>query len=302
MNFVITESQLDLINSFIQCDNILSSIYDVKKHLNEDEEKEPDMVWDFTDVKEKIDLSKKWVQTKEQAIEYVDLISEKIKNFPESLKTKIKKYLIYSFIGLLTANQITQALEPSLKKIDTEVKRNVENVVLGLRKSSDKLLNHLKWEEGSIYDKGEPNLVAYNLGDGAYTIGYGHAIFPYEEEGYDFLPEYDEISPGNTKITKDQAEELLMDDVKDAEKIVNKILNDWEEQGIKPKITQGMYDAMVSMTFNMGPGIRTSEFIQYVKVGDLKRAKEEILKTSSNLFDDYPGLEIRRQKESEMFK
>jgi hypothetical protein len=85
MNFVITESQLDLINSFIQCDNILSSIYDVKKHLNEDEEKEPDMVWDFTDVKEKIDLSKKWVQTKEQAIEYVDLISEKIKNFPESI-------------------------------------------------------------------------------------------------------------------------------------------------------------------------------------------------------------------------
>jgi hypothetical protein len=26
------------------------------------------------------------------------------------------------------------------------------------------------------------------------------------------------------------------------------------------------------------------------------------LKTSSNLFDDYPGLEIRRKKEYEMFK
>ena len=79
------------------------------------------------------------------------------------------------------------------------------------------------------------------------------------------------------------------------------MLNDWEEQGIKPKITQKMYDAMVSMTYNMGPGIRKSDFIQAVKKGDLKTAKELILTTSSNMFKKYPGLKSRRENEYKMF-
>jgi len=103
------------------------------------------------------------------------------------------------------------------------------------------------------------------------------------------------------EITKDNAETLLKDDIQDAEDIINEILNDWEEKGIKPPITQGMYDAMTSMTYNMGRGIRTTDFIQAVKRGDLKLAKKLILTTSQNLFDEFPGLEPRRQKESEMF-
>ena len=62
-----------------------------------------------------------------------------------------------------------------------------------------------------------------------------------------------------------------------------------------------MYDAMVSMAYNMGPGIRKSDFIQAVKKGDLKTAKELILTTSENLFDDFPGLKTRREKEAKMF-
>jgi GH24 family phage-related lysozyme (muramidase) len=56
----------------------------------------------------------------------------------------------------------------------------------------------------------------------------------------------------------------LKDDIKEAESIINRILDQWEEQEIKPQITQSMYDAMVSMAYNMGFGIRTSDFIQYV--------------------------------------
>lgn len=62
-----------------------------------------------------------------------------------------------------------------------------------------------------------------------------------------------------------------------------------------------MYDAMVSMAYNMGPGIRTSDFIQYVKRGDLKGAKEEILNTSSHMFKEFPGLKSRREREYKMF-
>ena len=163
------------------------------------------------------------------------------------------------------------------------------------------LFNHLKYEEGSIYDKGEPVLTAYDLGDGAYTIGYGHAIFPNEKESFEFLPRYSKIRPDRTRITKDNAETLLKDDLREAESIVNRILDQWEEKGIKPPITQGMYDAMVSMSFNMGRGIRTSDFIQAVKRGDFDLARKLILTTSENLFDDFPGLESRRKKESEMF-
>jgi GH24 family phage-related lysozyme (muramidase) len=95
-----------------------------------------------------------------------------------------------------------------------------------IRKSSEGIFNHLKREEGSVRHKGEPILTAYDIGDGAYTIGYGHAIFPGEDEGYEFLPNYNDIVPGQTAITKKNAETLLKNDIIEAEGIINKILDD----------------------------------------------------------------------------
>jgi GH24 family phage-related lysozyme (muramidase) len=263
------------------------------------------MEWDFTDVKKDLDLSKVWVKTKEDAQEYLSMLREKIKGLPADLKKKIIRYVMYSFLGLMSVNQIQSSLEPTLQKsVETEKQVFQEPKVVEeprIRQSSEELLNHLKWEEGSIMDKGEPVLTAYDLGDGAYTIGYGHAIFKGENEGYDFLPKYNKIRPGRTKITKEQAETLLKDDVKIAEGIINEFLDDWEEQGIKPKLTQGMYDAMVSMAYNMGRGIRTKDFVQSIKRGDFKLAKKQIAQTSSGLFKKFPGLQIRRAKEAQMF-
>lgn len=270
--------------------------------LTEDEEREPDMEWDFSNVKKDLDLSSKWVRTKEDVLEYISELKNKIKNLPQDLKKKILRYVLYSFLGILSLKQIQSYLEPPIQTaVKTEKKafETIEN--LRIRKSSENLIDHLKHEEGSIYEKGEPNLTAYDINDGAFTIGYGHAIFPGENEGYDFLPRYNKIKPNKTSITKKQAEILLKDDIQEAEKIINKILDDWESQGIKPQITQGMYDSMVSMAFNMGRGIRMSDFIQAVKRGELDLAKELILQTSSHLFDNYPGLKSRREKEYKMF-
>jgi GH24 family phage-related lysozyme (muramidase) len=261
------------------------------------------MEWDFTDVKKDLDLSKLWVKTKEDAKEYLSILREKIKELPTDLKKKIIRYVMYSFLGLLSLNQIQSSLEPTLQKAVETEKQVLPKVVEQprIRQSSEDLINHLKWEEGSITRKGEPVLTAYDLGDGAYTIGYGHAIFKGENEGYDFLPKYNKIRPGKTKITKEEAEILLKDDIKIAEGIVNEILNDWEDQGIKPKLTQGMYNTMVSMAYNMGRGIRTKDFIQSIKRGDFKLAKKQIAQTSSGLFKKFPGLQIRRAKEAQMF-
>jgi len=62
-----------------------------------------------------------------------------------------------------------------------------------------------------------------------------------------------------------------------------------------------MYDALISMAYNMGPNVVNKDFIQAIKDGNMKLAKRLILQTSSGLFDDYPGLKTRREKEAKMF-
>ena len=62
-----------------------------------------------------------------------------------------------------------------------------------------------------------------------------------------------------------------------------------------------MYDAMVSMAYNMGPKVIEKKFMDAIKRGDFENARELILQTSSSLFDDFPGLKTRREKEAKMF-
>jgi GH24 family phage-related lysozyme (muramidase) len=265
MKVSLTEEQLRSFNNRLIYEGILDDMVFKISLIVEDGKTEPDMEWDFTNVKKDIDKSKLWVKTKEDAIQYIESVVDKIKNISPELRKKILKYVIYSFIGLLSIKQLNKLVEPVVKKADQIEKETIEKIIsLRVRKSSPELYEHMRYEEGSITKKGEPVLVAYNLGDGAYTIGYGHAIFRGENEGYEFLPNYNKIIPGRTKITKDQAEILLKDDISNSEAIINKILNKWETEGIKIKVSQGMYNAMVSMAYNMGPGIIKSDFIKTI--------------------------------------
>jgi GH24 family phage-related lysozyme (muramidase) len=303
MKVSITEDQYKWIQSKLMYEQVLDDLVFKLSLINEDGKTKPDMEWNFTNVKKDIDRSKEWVKTKEQALEYLSVLKDKIKSLPSDIKKKILRYVLISFLGLLTFSQIEKQVDEPIERAVKTEKEIVKNITkdLRIRKSSEDLLSHLKWEEGSIRHKGEPVLTVYNLGDGAYTVGYGHAIFPREKEGFPFLPNYQNIIPNRTKITKDQAEILLKDDIREAESIINRILDEWEEKEIKPQITQGMYDAMVSMAFNMGPKIRRSDFIQTLKQGDIEGAREEILTTSKNLFGIYPGLKSRRETEYKMF-
>jgi GH24 family phage-related lysozyme (muramidase) len=302
MKVSLTEEQLISFNNRLIYEGILDDMVFKISLIVEDGKTEPDMEWDFTNVKKDIDKSKLWVKTKEDAIQYIESVVDKIKNISPELRKKILKYVLYSFIGLLSIKQLNKLVEPVVKKADQIEKETIEKIIsLRVRKSSPELYEHMRYEEGSVTKKGEPVLVAYNLGDGAYTIGYGHAIFRGENEGYEFLPNYNKIIPGRTKITKDQAEILLKDDISNSEEIINKILNKWETEGIKIKVSQGMYNAMVSMAYNMGPGIIKSDFIKALKSGNTYLAAEEILTTSSNLFKKFPGLETRRMREYKMF-
>lgn len=274
--------------------------------LNEDDSPSPTFEWDIA--KEKIDDSKKNIKTPAQAQKYLDWFIEKVGKMPKSIKKKLIKYVAISLFGILGFNSIVDSIPNDMPEVKREVantlaatnmpsvdtvmakpKAEKEVVVkkFAPRKSSSSLSDFLKHEEGSIKQKGEPVLRAYDIGDGMVTIGWGHA----EDEKSTKLRVGDEI-------TREKAEELLASDIKYAEDALNRILNDWESKGIEMDIDQSMYDAMVSMIFNMGIGnFRNSDFIQMVKRGDYESASDEILDTNVT----YPGHIPRRQKEKEMF-
>ncbi|MGB0934835.1 MAG: lysozyme [Alphaproteobacteria bacterium] len=73
---------------------------------------------------------------------------------------------------------------------------------------------------------------AYRCPAGLRTIGYGHLI----KKGEKF-PD---------RLTHNQAEQLLLNDVKDAESAVHRM--------ITVPLKQCQYDALVSFTFNLGAG------------------------------------------------
>lgn len=283
------------------------SVFDFENYIdlvfnsvNEDDEPSPTFEWDIA--KEKLDNSMSFVKTKEQAQEYLVRVLEKIQSIPRAIKIKIVKYLVFTLVGLMGYSAIKDVVYDSAPEISQEIGKAMASVSANKnyvnfkkkvelakepRKSSETLKNILKREEGSIQEKGEPVLKAYKLGDGMITVGWGHA----ERIGHS------QFRPGQ-EISREKAEELLDADIAEAERGLNIILDDWKEEGVNVKITQPMYDAMVSMIFNMGIGnFRKSDFIQLLKRGKYIKAKEKILSTNVT----YPGHVPRRQKESELF-
>ena len=100
-------------------------------------------------------------------------------------------------------------------------------------------INTLKWLEGCVkqngqhvmYDdvSGRPVVKNTRLPHGA-TIGYGHLI----KQGEDF----------SNGITEEQATELLLQDIKNAENAVNKV--------ILVPLSQNQFDALVIFAYNIG--------------------------------------------------
>ena len=82
MKLSIREDQYKVIKSYTNHQQILDEVVFKLSVLTEDEEREPDMEWDFTNVKDEIDLSKIWVKTKEDVKQYIETLKEKIKKLP----------------------------------------------------------------------------------------------------------------------------------------------------------------------------------------------------------------------------
>lgn len=110
-----------------------------------------------------------------------------------------------------------------------------------------------------------------------YTIGYGHC-------GKDVTPDM--------TITREEANNLLNNDIVKCEKCVNTYMNIYN-------FNQNQYDALVSFTYNCG----ASNLNRLVNLGrrSIKEISEKILLYNKSGGKVITGLVIRRNKEKELF-
>jgi len=127
------------------------------------------------------------------------------------------------------------------------------------------------------------SLTAYKDSGGVWTIGYGHTAG---------------VKPGE-KITPAQAQQYLKDDMATAE---NAVRND-----VKVPLTQGQFDALVSLTYNVGAGaLQSSTLLKKLNAGDYTGAQAQFGKwvygqNSKGNEVILPGLVTRRQNEADLF-
>jgi lysozyme len=111
-----------------------------------------------------------------------------------------------------------------------------------------------------------------------WTIGWGHT------KG---------VKQGD-RITQEQAEQFLSDDLAVFELTVN--------SAIKRPMTQNQFDAMVSLAFNIGgPNFAQSTLVKNFNTGDVQGAADQFPRWKFSDGKVMPGLVKRRAAEREMF-
>ena len=207
--------------------------------------------------------------------------------------TKIASELVKkNKITLVDIKQLTMGTTSLASTIPPTIIKNAINIEIAKISPSSKELikNHEKLK-----------LNAYAIGDGMITIGYGHAE-----------PAKASVFNVGDHITQAQALKLFEDDIKETENGIKRLFKQWKNEGLQIKITQGMFDSMISMGYNIGIyGLRKTKFIQYLKKSDYINAAKKIKTTNiaakvknkqgDTIFVKMPGLIDRRQLEHNLF-
>ena len=124
------------------------------------------------------------------------------------------------------------------------------------------------------------SLVPYQDIVGKWTIGYGHLIRPTD----DF----------DAPLTLSQATALLCDDLSKFEA--------WVLGYVTVDINQNQFDALVSFTYNLGPGaLQKSSLLRKLNAGDYAGAAEEFPKWCKAGGKEIAGLLRRRNAEKDLF-
>jgi len=230
---------------------------------------------------------------------YLRKVFDRIKNLSTEKKKTILVYALSSLLLFTNVDKITHVLHtdnliknelvksPELNKVIKEKLSPFKDPTK--MKVSHKGFEHIKQVEGDPANPGDPVLKAYKLGDGMITIGWGHAE---KIKGSKFKV--------GQHISREMAQKLFNKDVSSAADGVRRMFSEWKDEGVDIKITQDQFDALVSMALNLGvSGLRQSDVVHQIKIGDLKKAGETIKTTSVS--KKFAGLSKRREKESELF-
>ena len=121
-------------------------------------------------------------------------------------------------------------------------------------------------------------LVAYQDSVGVWTIGYGHTKTAHE----------------GRLIIKSTADRLLAEDLAEFEKYVDTY--------VTVALTQNQFDALVSWTYNLGPGnLQESTMLKKLNAGDYAAVPDEIRRWNKAGGEVLEGLVRRREAEAELF-
>ncbi len=161
---------------------------------------------------------------------------------------------------------------------------------------SDNGLAYLERKEGiryQVYDDaraGNNIISSYSEAKGTPTIGIGHAIWA-ESRG-----KFEQYLGGRNKMTKDQVYALKRQDIPKYARPMN--------TKITSPITQNMFDAMLSLSFNAGVGgkalKKAMEFINQKRYLDAASAIKNGPQTGKGI-GFIPSLQKRRKEEAELF-
>jgi lysozyme len=121
-------------------------------------------------------------------------------------------------------------------------------------------------------------LEAYQCPAGVWTIGYGHT------KG---------VKKGD-KITLEQAEAFLVDDMKEAEDGVRKL--------VRVPLTPNQFEALADFVFNLGIGnLGKSTLLKLLNTGDYAGAAAQLLRWNKSGGRELAGLTARRNEEAKLF-
>ncbi|MFX5276963.1 lysozyme [Acinetobacter baumannii] len=137
-------------------------------------------------------------------------------------------------------------------------------------------LNLIKGFEGK-------RLNAYDDGVGVWTIGFGTIKYPNGVR----------VKKGDT-CTEQQAETYLKNDLTKFEVAINKL--------VKVPLTQNQFDALVSLTYNIGSGaFKNSTLLKKLNKGDYQGAADQFLVWNKAGGKVMKGLVRRREAERALF-
>ena len=121
-------------------------------------------------------------------------------------------------------------------------------------------------------------LNAYKCPAGVWTIGYGHI------KG---------VSEGMS-ITQEQAEQMLLDELKEYENYINEL--------VVVDLSQNQFDALVSWVYNLGPAnLKSSTLLKVLNSGDYAGVPDQIERWNKAGGKVLEGLIRRRLAESSLF-